>query len=344
MELSRHTTLGLGGPARATVEPDSQEALIEALTRTDGPQLILGGGSNLVVADAGFAGTVIQLGPRFARVSVERSEEAALLVAEAGASFDALVERTVGEGLRGLEVLSGIPGSIGATPIQNVGAYGRDVAELMQWVEVYDREEARVLRMPAAACGFGYRTSRFKHQTRFVVLRVALRLEASSDGLPIAYVELARALGVREGAVAPLSRVREAVLTLRRSKGMVLDSADPDSRSAGSFFTNPIVSIEQADHIEAKVARAGFVGSMPRYGAAARVKLSAAWLLERAGFHRGFGAGPIGVSSKHTLALVNRGGGTTEQLLTLARALRDGVRARYGVTLEPEPVFVGCQL
>lgn len=327
------------------IEPDSADAVVDAVEHVEGPQLILGGGSNLVVADAGFPGTVIKLGEKFGNVSIERSNGGALVVAEAGAWFDDIVARAAADKLRGLEVLSGIPGSVGATPMQNVGAYGRDIAELLQWVEVYDRVEGCNLQMSRAACKFGYRTSRFKHEERFVVLRVALRLDASEDSLPILYPELARTLGVEPGQVAPIRRVREAVLDLRRSKGMVVDTADPDSRSAGSFFTNPVVTAAEADSIESRVRESGHQEAMPRFAAAeGQVKLSAAWLLERAGFHKGFGDGPVGVSNKHSLAIVNRGGGSTEQLLELARTLRAGVASAFGVTLEPEPVFVGCSL
>lgn len=345
VELSRHTTLGLGGPARAVLEPDSAEAVAQAIESTDGPQLILGGGSNLVVADEGFAGTVIKLGEKFSNVSVERSNGGALVVAEAGAWFDDLVARTVGDKLQGLEALSGIPGSVGATPMQNVGAYGREIAEVLQWVEAYDRVEECSVQLSSKACQFGYRTSRFRNSNRYVILRVALRLDASEDSMPIRYAELARVLGVEEGKAAPIRRVREAVLELRRSKGMVIDAADADTRSAGSFFTNPIVPIAVADEVEARAQALGFAGPMPRFPAAeGHVKLAAAWLLERAGFGKGYGEGAVGVSSKHALALINRGGGTTAELLALARTLRAGVLERFGVTLAPEPVLVGCEL
>lgn len=345
VELSRHTTLGLGGPARAVIEPDSAEAVCHAIESASGPQLILGGGSNLVVADQGFQGTVIKLGEKFANVSIERSNGGALVVAEAGAWFDDIVARTVGDKLHGLEVLSGIPGSVGATPMQNVGAYGREIAELLQWVEAYDRVEECNVQLSPAACQFGYRTSRFRHTSRYVILRVALRLDASEDSLPVRYTELARVLGIEEGKAAPIRRVREAVLELRRAKGMVVDPADPDSRSAGSFFTNPVVDAATADRIEARVRASGHEPPMPRFAASeGRVKLSAAWLLERAGFGKGFGEGAVGVSSKHSLALINRGGGTTTELLALARTLRQGVKDAFDVTLLAEPVFVGCEL
>lgn len=344
MELWRHTTLGLGGPARTFLEPDSVDAVCDAIEAADGPLLILGGGSNLVVADEGYSGTVIHLGASFGRVSIERSGGIALVVAEAGAWFDDIVAQTVGANLAGLEALSGIPGSVGATPIQNVGAYGREIAEVLDWVEAYDRRQECRVQLSPAACKFGYRTSRFRGDDRYVILRVALRLRASETGLPIRYAELAKALGVEEGASVQLAKVREAVLELRKSKGMVVDEDDPDSRSAGSFFTNPIVEAAKADDIEKRAAKLG-KGPMPRFPADGEmVKLSAAWLLERAGFGKGWGKGAIGVSTKHALAIVNRGSGTTKELLEVARTLRQGVQDKFDLTLVPEPIFVGCEL
>ncbi len=344
MELWRHTTLGLGGPARTFLEPDSVDAVCDAIEAADGPLLVLGGGSNVVIADAGYSGTVLHLGTGFGRVSIERSGGIALVVAEAGAWFDDIVAQTVGANLAGLEALSGIPGSVGATPIQNVGAYGREIAEVLDWVEAYDRRQECRVQLSPAACKFGYRSSRFRGDDRYVILRVALRLRASETALPIRYAELAKTLGVEEGASPPLSRVREAVLELRRSKGMVIDESDPDSRSAGSFFTNPIVELAKADDVEQRAKKLGGP-AMPRFPVeGGLVKLSAAWLLERAGFGKGWGKGAIGVSSKHALALINRGSGTTTELLDVARTLRHGVQEAFDVTLTPEPVFVGCEL
>lgn len=341
VELRRHTTIGLGGPARAWIEPDSSDAVIDAVC-TEDPLLILGGGSNLVVADAGFDGTVVKLGARFANVEVQSTADHIQVIAEAGASFDALVARAVDEGFRGLEVLSGIPGSIGATPMQNVGAYGREIAELIEWVEVLDRDTREVQRLHQAECGFAYRHSRFRGHSRWIILRVALSLTPSARSLPIRYAELARALGIQPGESAPLARVRETVMELRASKGMLVDANDPDSRSCGSFFTNPIVDAAQADEVERRVHAAQ---PMPRFAAdAGKIKLAAAWLVERAGYTKGYGDGAVGLSRKHTLALVNRGSATTGELLAFARTVRDGVRDKLGVTLEPEPIFVGCSL
>jgi UDP-N-acetylmuramate dehydrogenase len=241
--------------------------------------------------------------------------------------------------LQGFECLSGIPGSVGATPIQNVGAYGQEVAETIESVRVYDREADRVLDIPAAECGFGYRTSAFRYHDRHVVLAVTFRLRQDDRSGPLRYAELARTLGVPIGGTAPLADVREAVLGLRRGKGMVIDPADPDSVSAGSFFTNPIL-----DHAgyEALARRAGPDLDPPAWPEPdGRVKTSAAWLIERAGFHRGHGNGKVGISTKHTLALVNRGGATTAELMALAHEIAGGVEERFGVSLHPEPVLVG---
>jgi UDP-N-acetylmuramate dehydrogenase len=290
---------------------------------------VLAGGSNVVIADEGVRGTVVLVRTK----GVERRGDR--LVVQAGEDWDPLVARCVAEGLQGFECLSGIPGSAGATPIQNVGAYGQDVAETVDWVRVYDREADAVRTMDAAECEFDYRRSVFKHRDRWVVLAVAYRLRESAESGPIRYAELARALGVPVGGRAPLADVREAVLALRRRKGMVIDPADPDSVSAGSFFTNPILAPD---------AFAALPSGAPAYPEPdGRIKTSAAWLIEHAGFGRGHGAGNVGISSKHTLALVNRGGATTAELLALARRIAAGVAERFGVALQPEPVLVGAR-
>jgi UDP-N-acetylmuramate dehydrogenase len=245
----------------------------------------------------------------------------------------------VDEGWRGVSSLSGIPGLVGATPIQNVGAYGEEVADTVASVRVFDRGSGVFRDMAPGECAFGYRASVFKRSERWIVTRVRFAFERG-EGAVVRYAELARALSVKEGETAPARYVRETVITLRRGKGMVLDAADPDSVSAGSFFVNPIVDVATAARVE------GLAGAPPpRFGAGeGRVKLAAAWLVERAGFSRGWGQGRAGVSRKHALALVNRGGATATEILTVARAVRDGVRERFGVTLEAEPVFVGCSL
>jgi UDP-N-acetylmuramate dehydrogenase len=337
--LSELTTLRLGGPPGAIVEAHSEDELLTAVRAVDGPLLLVAGGSNLVVADAGFPGTAV----RVLTTGVEQRERDGRveLTAQAGEPWEPFVGRCVAEGLAGVESLSGIPGSIGATPIQNVGAYGQEVAETVVSVRVLDRRRDAVEELPAADCGFAYRSSAFKRMPgRWIVLAVTFALERRGLSAPLTYAELARTLAVAPGEGAPLADVREAVLGLRRGKGMVLDPADPDSVSAGSFFTNPIL---EADAFAALEQRAAEHGRPPRFPEPdGRVKTSAAWLIERAGFRRGQGdPSGIAISSKHTLALTNRGEGTTAELLALAREIAGGVRDRFGVDLVPEPTLVG---
>jgi UDP-N-acetylmuramate dehydrogenase len=274
---------------------------------------------------------------------VHREGDRVRLDVAAGEPWDDFVARAVGEGWSGVESLSGIPGLVGATPIQNVGAYGQDVSETIRAVRVLDRRDGGVRDLGAADCRFAYRASAFKGDDRFVVLGVTFELAARGDGAPVRYAELAKALAVDVGARAPLAVVRDTVISLRRGKGMVLDDRDPDSVSAGSFFVNPILDAPALAALEQRVAARGLaVASVPRFPEPdGRTKVSAAWLIERAGFTKGFGEGRVGVSRKHALALVNRGGATTSELLGLARALQDGVRAAFGVSLVPEPVLVG---
>jgi UDP-N-acetylmuramate dehydrogenase len=325
MRLAALTTLRLGGPAERLVEARTEEELVEAVRA--GPALVLAGGSNVVIADEGVPGTVALVRTR----GVERA--GTRLVVQAGEPWDELVASCVSDGLQGFECLAGIPGSTGATPIQNVGAYGQEVSETVAWVRVFDREAGQVLTMSAAECGFAYRRSVFKYRERWTVLAVAFELRSDELSGPIRYAELARTLDVPVGGRAPLADVRAAVLGLRRGKGMVIDPADPDSVSAGSFFTNPILGAEEF---------AALPGSPPGWPEPdGRVKTSAAWLIERAGFSRGHGGGRAGISTKHTLALVNRGGATTVELMALARTIAAGVRAKFGVELTPEPVLVG---
>jgi UDP-N-acetylmuramate dehydrogenase len=319
VELAELTTLRLGGPAGALVEARTEAELVAA---APGAALILAGGSNVVVADDDVPGTVVRIATR----GVER--DGARLTVAAGEDWDALVAMCVAEGLQGFECLSGIPGTVGATPIQNVGAYGQEVAETVESVKVLDRATGRVEEMSAADCGFVYRGSVFKYHDRRVVLSVTFRLNEARVSGPLRYAELARALDVPIGGSAPLADVREAVLALRRRKGMVIDAADPDSVSAGSFFTNPILA-SAPDGAPAWPEPDG------------RVKTSAAWLIEQAGFHKGYGDGRIGISAKHTLALVNRGGGTTAELMAVAHEIAGGVQERFGIALHPEPVLVG---
>jgi UDP-N-acetylmuramate dehydrogenase len=357
--LAGYTTLRLGGPARRLVEAATDEQAVAAVRAVDDsgePLLVLGGGSNLVVADGGFPGTVVHIATSGVRLdggggrsagpgrAGGNGQDVAELTVAAGEDWDAVVAACVGEGLAGLECLSGIPGRAGATPIQNVGAYGQEVAERIIAVRVYDRERGAVTDLAAADCGFGYRTSAFKRSLRaapgepaavtgrFVVLGVRFLLARDRLSAPVRYAELARALGVTEGGRAPLAAVRSAVLDLRRGKGMVLDPDDPDTRSVGSFFLNPVLDPGVR---------------VPGYPAAGGgVKVPAAWLIEQAGFGKGYPAAGAGarISSKHTLALVNPGGATAASLLALAREIRDGVREAFGVELASEPVLVGAAL
>ncbi len=355
--LAALTTLRLGGPARRLVRAGSAEDIVEAVRSGDAAGerlLVVGGGSNLVVGDGGFDGTVVHLESR--GHTVERHDGEALLRVEAGQDWDELVAATVDDGLGGLECLSGIPGCAGATPVQNVGAYGVEVSDLLVDATLLDRTTGEVVTVPAADLGLGYRTSRLKHGgasaatgnggAAEVVLAARFRLTADGLSAPVRYAELARVLGVEPGTRAPLGSVREAVLELRRGKGMVLDEADHDTWSAGSFFTNPIVAPDVADEVARRVAAADQREVTAWPTADGRVKLSAAALIERAGIPRGYpGAdSPVRVSTRHTLALTHRGGGTTAQLLALARDVRDRVEAAVGVRLVPEPVLVGCAL
>jgi len=337
VSLRELTTLHLGGPADRLVTATSDDDVVEAVRRCDAdgtPVLVLAGGSNVVVADEGFRGTVVHVATRGVVEESDACSGATVTVA-AGETWDDLVVQAVDRGWVGIEALSGIPGSVGATPIQNVGAYGQEVSQTVAQVRTWDRREDRVTTLAAADCGFGYRTSRFKADPgRYVVLGVRFQLALGDLGAPVGYAELARTLGVEVGQRAPLRHVRDAVLALRTSKGMVLDPADHDTWSAGSFFTNPVVA----------------PGAVPE-GAPAwpqadgRVKTSAAWLIERAGFTKGYGApGPAALSGKHTLALTNRGSATTGDLLALAGEIRAGVHDRFGIVLVPEPVLVGCAL
>ena len=348
MRLADYTTVGLGGPARGFVRAGTDEDLIEAVWAADGgdePILILGGGSNLVVADDGFDGTVIQV----ATEGIDRDPGTGLVTVAAGEDWDAVVAWTVAAGLAGLECLSGIPGRAGATPIQNVGAYGQEVAETITEVRAYDRVTGQINIIPNDHCGFGYRTSVFKRDDarRHVVLSATFRLAEQSLSMPVRYAELAAALGVEIGDQVASTEVRSAVIELRRGKGMVIDAADPDTRSVGSFFVNPVLDGAALAAVEAAArARCGNQTRVPRFDAGdGLVKVPAAWLIERSGFGKGYSLGDgARISAKHTLALVNSGSATTAGLIALARQIRDGVRDAFGVSLTPEPVLVGIAL
>jgi len=395
VRLSRFTTLGLGGPARRFVVAGTDEEIIAAVRAADQrgePLLVLGGGSNLVISDDGFPGTVIQVatkglrrttdpgaGPDAARPGQAEPGAPVTLTVAAGEDWDTVVASCVAADLAGLECLSGIPGLAGATPIQNVGAYGQEVADTITRVRAYDRATAEVVDLAAADCGFGYRTSAFKRSIaapavtgRFVVLDVTFQLTSDRLSRPVRYAELARALGLDagrldparldparlddgeqdEGARAPLGDVRSAVLRLRRGKGMVLDPADPDSRSAGSFFTNPVLDTAQFAALRQVVdERSGPGVPIPQFPAGpGQVKVPAAWLIGQAGFQKGDQAGggrpgsAAHISTKHTLALVNPGDARTADVVGLAREIRDRVRDTFGVELACEPVLVGVSL
>lgn len=337
--MAERTSLRLGGSARRLLEVESESELVESVRDLDSRGescLLLGGGSNLVVTDQPIDPTVVAVRTRGVREESMSACGGALVAVAAGEPWDSFVEYTISRRWTGLEALSGIPGLVGATPVQNVGAYGQEVAETIARVRVFDREENRIRTFFPPDCKFGYRTSIFKHNPRFVVLEVFFQLLWGDLSGPIRYQQLADRLGVDVcGSGVPLADVREAVLELRTAKGMVIDPADHDTWSAGSFFTNPVIP------------KADVPTGAPSWPVGADLaKVSAAWLIQRAGFepgHEGPG-GRVSLSSKHTLALTNRGDGTTEDLLCLARDVRAGVLDRYGIELVNEPVLVGCEL
>ena len=333
--LAPLTSLRLGGRADRVVTATTESELIDAVALADErhePVLLLGGGTNVVIADAGFRGTVVRPLVRGTRPESADSCGGVVVTVGAGEPWEDLVDRAVASGWAGLETLTGIPGLTGATPVQNVGAYGADVSSVIAQVRTYDRERRRVTTFAAADCGFGYRSSRFRHDPRWVVLAVQFQLPLAGLSAPIAYAELARSLGVAPGSRVPLAEVRDAVRELRRGKGMLLDPDDHDAWSVGSFFVNPRLPAASAAALPAPA---------PRWPDGDLVKTSAAWLIEQAGFPRGYGSGRVGISHRHTLALTHRGGGTTRELLDLAREVRAGVLARFGILLEAEPVLVG---
>ncbi len=350
VRLADFSTLGVGGLARyyAEVRTDAQAAAAAAWARDRSlPILVLGGGSNVVISDAGHAGLTLHVA--ISRLTFEEEGDAVLVSAGAGEDWDTLVRRTVEKGLAGFECLSGIPGRVGATPIQNVGAYGQEVKDTILRVLVLDRATGEESWLDNAACGFGYRQSRFKEQDagRFIVLRVVYRLQPG--GAPaVRYAELARHLADKGASQPSVADARAAVLQLRRRKSMVLDPADPESRSVGSFFMNPIVAETDFVALEQRLRAVGGLApdqKIPHFpGGEGRVKLSAAWLIERAGLVKGLERGPVGLSKNHCLAIVNRGGATSRQVAALAREVRDTVRERFAISLVPEPVFVNHSL
>jgi len=344
--LARRTTLEVGGAAEHFVEAESVDELCDALAwagERDQPVAILGGGSNVVVADEGLSGLVIVVANR--GIELESGHDGVRLTAAAGEPWDEVVAAAVGENLAGIECLSGIPGTVGATPIQNVGAYGQEVGSVIEHVRVLHRETLEERVLTPAECRFGYRSSALKQPGNpWVVTEMAVRLEPG--GAPcLSYAQVAeRFPGPRTPS---LGELRAAVLELRRSKSMVLDDDDPNRRSAGSFFTNPVVDEDGFEGVAASARALGVLGLdevPPGHPVGeGRTKLSAGWLIERAGFPRGAVRGNVGLSTKHALALVNRGGATAAELVAFAVEIRRGVRSHLGVDLTPEPVFLGFE-
>ncbi len=357
--LSQVTTMAVGGAPQqwrtATTEAEVIEAVAD-LDATGVPVLVLGGGSNLVIADEGFAGAVVSVANTGITVESDDMCGGVIVTVGAGMSWDELVARAVENSWSGIEALSGIPGSVGATPVQNVGAYGQEVAQTIWNVRVYDRVERRVRTLASAECEFSYRHSLLKSSMatspdpspRYVVLAVSFQLRPTDMSQPLAYVDLARELGVAVGERVPLAAAREGVLEQRRMRGMVLDAADHDTWSCGSFFTNPLLSADQMAALrDAAAKRLGPDGPTPPEFAGPRgtTKTSAAWLIDKAGFTKGYGLpGPASLSTKHTLAVTNRGQASAADVLSLAREVRDGVNDAFGVTLVNEPVLVGAAL
>lgn len=366
--LAPLTTLQVGGPARTLVRAGSTDDLVAAVRAADeaGEDLLLvSGGSNLVISDAGFAGTVVQVATRGIEVLEDaipaagdggepgRSGERVLVRVAAGEPWDGFVAHAVEQGWSGVEALSGIPGRVGSTPIQNVGAYGQDVSQTIVEVELLDRDSGELERFSAADCGFAYRDSVFKRTQkgstgRYVVLAVTFSLERSELSQPIGYAALAQGLDVAMGERVPVADVREAVLAQRRQRGMVWDADDHDTWSCGSFFTNPIITTAQMDDVRAHVIeRMGpNAPEPPEFDAGeGLVKTSAAWLIDKAGYGKGYAMpGPAALSTKHPLAITNRGGARAADVAILAREIREGVEDAFGVRLVNEPVFVGHQL
>ena len=355
VNLAALTTSRVGGPARRYLNAETEDELIGAVRAADEakePLLIIGGGSNLLISDAGFDGAVVHVATRGLETS-DNADGTVTVRVQAGHPWDEVVAQTLQAGCSGLEALSGIPGLAGATPVQNVGAYGADVSHSITSVRAWDRHNRAVVTFSNAELEFGYRDSLLKRNTvngtpRFVVLTVDFGLSRGMDSAPVRYAELARALGVDVGERSAADDVRREVLRLRAGKGMVLDPADPDTYSTGSFFTNPVVTEAEAAHLPPDA---------PRYPVAepGMVKLSAAWLIDRSGFPKGFGlpstgqgaelaGGRASLSTKHTLAVTNRGNATAADLLAVARAVADGVEDAFGLRLHPEPLLINCSL
>jgi UDP-N-acetylmuramate dehydrogenase len=336
-ELSKYTSLRVGGPATKIVHVSTEAQIIAAIEEAgDTPILIMGGGTNVLIADRGFDGTVIRISNNSVQAEVDACSGATLTIG-AGEDWDLFVQTTINSGFAGLETLSGIPGTVGAAPIQNIGAYGHEVAEFITRVRTYDRQKKALKTFTNSECEFSYRNSYFKaHPGRYVVLEVQFQIRIGEESDPITYLELARKLGVQLGDKAPVVATREAVLELRASKGMLLSADDHDSWSAGSFFTNPIVSQQEADALPDAAPKWPLIDG--------RVKISAAWLIENAGMHKGDEVGGARISTKHVLALTNAGDATASDIAELAKRARDNVKAKFGITLEAEVNLVGVEI
>ncbi len=336
-DLSDYTSLRVGGPAKKFVEVSSEAEIIAAIEAAgDSPILIMGGGTNILVSDSGFAGTVIHISNNSLKSEVDACSGATLTIG-AGENWDEFVAMTIERGFAGLESLSGIPGTIGASPIQNIGAYGHEVAEYITRVRTYDRIAKGLKTFTNSECEFSYRNSHFKaHPGRYVVLDVQFQLRLGEMTTPIMYAELAAKLGIAVGDKASVVATRAAVLELRGMKGMLLSKTDHDSWSAGSFFTNPIVSKEIADTLPADA---------PRWPTEdGKVKTSAAWLIEHSGIHKGDEIGGARISSKHVLALSNSGSATASDIAALAKRARDHVQKKFGITLVTEVNLIGLEI
>ena len=336
-ELSKYTSLRVGGPAQKIVQVSTEAEIIAAIEEAgDSPVLIIGGGTNLLISDKGFAGTVIRISNNSVQAEVDACSGATLTIG-AGEDWDTFVQTTIERGFAGLETLSGIPGTVGAAPIQNIGAYGHEVSEFITRVRTYDRQLKEVYTFTNSQCEFTYRNSYFKaHPGRYVVLDVQFQIRIGEMSDPITYVELAKKLGIDPGDKATVQQTRAAVLELRSGKGMLLSQDDHDSWSAGSFFTNPIISQQAADALP---------NAAPKWPLNdGRVKISAAWLIENSGIHKGDELGGARVSTKHVLALTNSGNATAADIAELARRARNQVKEAFGITLEAEVNLVGVEI
>ena len=336
-ELSKYTSLRVGGPATKIVQVSTEAQIIAAIEEAgDTPILIMGGGTNVLIADKGFEGTVIRISNNSVQSEVDACSGATLTIG-AGEDWDSFVQTTITSGFAGLETLSGIPGTVGASPIQNIGAYGHEVSEFITRVRTYDRQEKVLKTFTNSECQFSYRNSYFKaHPGRYVVLDVQFQIRRGEFSDPITYLELAKKLGIQPGDKAPVVATRAAVLELRASKGMLLSTEDHDSWSAGSFFTNPIISQQAADALP---------NAAPKWPLNdGRVKISAAWLIENAGVHKGDEVGGARISTKHVLALTNSGDATAADIAELAKRARNQVKEIFGITLEAEVNLIGIEI